>query len=687
MDDAPPTPPRAAGRSHSITVHGRVHEDPWAWLRDRDDPEVLAHLERENAYADAMMASAQALQDALVAEMVARIPEADETAPVPEGPFAYAVRTTAGRNYAVHVRRPLAASDAEAEIVLDENALAEGQPFFALRELRASPDHRRIAYAVDLRGDEHYSIRVRELADGRDHDEVIEHAAGQLAWSADGEALLYLRLDHADRPSALWLHRLGTAARQDVPLYHEPDERFHLRLQHDRSGRFVILAAASRTSSEVRLLDAHDLAAPPRLVAARRDGVEYDVVVHGDRLFIVTNADAPEFALRWAPLAQPEAAHWLPLLPYRDDTHIDRVEAFAEHLVVWLRRDGVPRLRVLDLTRDESHEVEMPEPIYALDPGPNRTWHTDTLRFYYSSMVTPLTAVDYDLRGRSWTVRKRYHVPDYDPATLVVERLHATAPDGTAVPISLVRRRQDVGRAVPLLLQAYGAYGRPLDARFSSHRLSLLQRGVAVAIAHVRGGGDLGRRWYEQGRVRNKPNSFHDTIAVAEQLVRSGIARADALALQGGSAGGLLVGAVLNLRPELFTAAVADVPFVDVLNTMLDPSLPLTVIEREEWGDPLQPDDFDAIASWSPYDNVRAARYPALLALAGWTDPRVGYWEAAKWIAKLRHVALPGGELLLRTSMGAGHGGPSGRYPAIAHTAAWFAFVLRHLGGAQAPAR
>ncbi|MBX7082584.1 MAG: S9 family peptidase [Nannocystaceae bacterium] len=679
-DAATPTPPRAAPRAHAITLHGRVHEDPWAWLRDRDDPEVLPHLERENDYAAAMLAAAQPLQDQLVAEMVARIPDHDETAPVPEGPFAYAVRTTAGRDYAVHVRRPVASPQAEPEIVLDENALAAGQRFFALRELRASPDHRRIAYAVDLRGDEHCCIRVRELAGGQDHDDAIEDAAGQLAWSADGTALLYLRLDHADRPHALWLHRLGTAVAQDVLLYQEPDERFHLRLRHDRSGRFVILDAASRTSSELRLFDAHDLHAPPRLVAPRRDGVEYDVAIHGERLFIVTNADAPEFMVMEAPLSQPDPTHWRPLLPYRDDTHVDRVEAFAGHLLVWLRREGVPRLRVLDLRRDTQHEVEMPEPIYALDPGPNRCWDTATARFYYSSMVTPLTAVDYDMDARRWIVRKRYEVPGHEPATLVVERLHATAPDGTAVPISLVRRRQDIGRAVPLLLQAYGAYGRPLDARFSSHRLSLLQRGVAVAIAHVRGGGELGRRWYEQGRVRHKPNSFHDTIAAAEHLLAAGIARADALALQGGSAGGLLVGAVLNLRPELFTVAVADVPFVDVLNTMLDPSLPLTVIEREEWGDPLLPEDFEAIAAWSPYENVRAARYPALLATAGWTDPRVGYWEAAKWIAKLRHVARPGGELLLRTSMGAGHGGPSGRYPAISHTAVWFAFVLRHLG-------
>ncbi|MBK8719221.1 MAG: S9 family peptidase [Nannocystaceae bacterium] len=675
-------PPIAAPRPLTLTIHARTREDPWAWLRDREDPAVRAHLEAENAHTDAVMAPTQPLQEQLYREMLARMREDDETVPVPDGGWSYGTRTIAGRSYAVHVRRSEATADGPEQLVLDENALAEGHPYLAVRALVTSPDHRRVAWAADTRGDERYTLGIRDIASGEVLPDVVENAGAALAWSAAGDHLFYLRQDDARRPCEVWRHALGTPPGDDVRVLHEPDERFHVELQRDRSGRFIVITCESRTSSEVHVVDAATPCNPPRRLIPRREGIELSVALHGERVFILHNDGAPEFELSWAPLDATDPHHWRPLLPHREDTHLERVEAFADHLVVWLRRAGVPQLHVVDLAGDQHHDIGMPEPIYALDPGPNRRFDTAVYRFYYSSMVTPLQVVDYDVRARSWTVRKHYEVPGYDAGALVTERHLATAPDGTAVPISIVRRRCDVGRPQPLMLIGYGAYGRSIDARFSSNRLSLVERGVAVGIAHVRGGGELGRAWYDGGRLLHKPNTFSDFVAATRHVIAIGIACPDRIAVHGGSAGGLLVGAVLNAAPDLYAAAVADVPFVDVLNSMLDATLPLTVIERDEWGDPLLPEHYDAIAAWSPYENVGPHRYPAVLALAGWSDPRVGYWEAAKWVARLRELAVGEPEILLRTHMGAGHGGPSGRYAALAETAFVFAFVLRQLGAA-----
>ncbi|HWB81783.1 MAG TPA: S9 family peptidase [Nannocystaceae bacterium] len=670
----PTPPPVAEERPHSSVVHGRVRSDPYAWLRDREDPEVRAHLERENAYADAMMADTRELQDVLYREMVARIREADETVPVKDGPFLYYARTEAGRNYAVHCRRPV---DGEVEqIYLDENALAQGRDFFVVREVAVDPAHRVVAFAADESGDERYTIRFRDIDTQRDLPDVIPAVGHSVAWSRDGAHVFYLRIDDAQRPFEVWRHALGSAVADDVRVHVEPDHRFHLSLARGRSRRFVYVTAESRSTSEVWFLPADDAAAAPRLVAARREGIEYAVADHGERFFVLTNHEAREFRIATAAIATPDV--WQPFVEHRADTHLERIDAFADHLVIALRRDGVPQLRVVDLATGDAHELDMPEPSYSIHPGQNPEYATSTLRFHYASMVTPPSVFDYDMRTRRRELRKLYEVHGYDPALLVTERVHATAPDGVRVPITIVRRRADVGRAQPVLLMGYGAYGRPLDAWFSWHRLSLVDRGIAVAIAHVRGGGDLGRAWYDDGKLLKKRNTFTDFIACAEHLVAQGVA--SRLAIHGGSAGGLLVGAVLNARPDLFTAAIADVPFVDVLDTMLDPSLPLTVIEREEWGDPHELAYFDYIESYSPCDNVGAHRYPHVLALAGWNDPRVGYWEPAKWVAKLRALGLPGAEILLRTNLGAGHGGPSGRYPAIAHTAFIWAFLLKHLG-------
>jgi oligopeptidase B len=555
-----------------------------------------------------------------------------------------------------------------------------------------SPDHRLLAWSADTSGAESFTLYVKDLATGALLRETITNVSTSVAWANDSRTLFYVVLDEARRPCRLHRHRLGVHPSEDALVHFEPDEAFFVDITRTRSNAYLLLELASHSTTEVRYASADRPEGPFRTIEPRRPGVEYAVSHHGDRFFITTNDGAPNFRLVSASVSDPSREHWREVLPPRPDVKVDSTDAFRDHLVVYEREAGLRQVRILDLASLESrhgaspptgHLVEFPEPVYTVRQHENPEFDTTLLRFTYTSMVTPASVVDYDMAARTWTVRKQTEVlGGYDAARYRSERRFAIAPDGTRVPISLVYQLplERPGGPRPLLLNGYGAYGVSFDPAFSSSNLSLLDRGVIVAIAHVRGGEEMGRAWYEGGKLLNKPNTFTDFIAAAEHLVAEGLTSPDRLAISGGSAGGLLMGAVTNLRPDLFRAVVAEVPFVDVVNTMLDASLPLTVIEYDEWGNPNEPEAYQAIRSYSPYDNVRPQTYPHMLITAGLNDPRVAYWEPAKFTARLRAVKTDGNRLLLRTNMGAGHGGASGRFDFLREVAFKHAFVLDVLG-------
>lgn len=670
-------PPIAPQRARSVTTHGITREDPYAWMRDREDPEVRAYLEAENAYTDEMVAGSASLQRELYDEMLARIDQNDQSVPVRDGDWLYYSRMVEGQDYGVHCRRPLPQGRPEdeagdEEVYLDENLLAEGTEYFSLGDLDIRTTHDLAAYTVDLSGDERYTLFVRDLGTGETLPTRIEDVADEVLWAMDGTSLLYLRLDEAHRPHQVWRHVLGTDPSADTMIYEDTDESFFVGVRLTRSERFIIIGSHSQVTSEEHLLDAANPSSALRCVAPRRQDIEYAVEHHGESLLVLTNLDAPTFAIRRARIDAPDV--WEPMVECREDVTLEDVEAFEDWLVIVQRRNALRELVVRNVSDGSEHVLEMPDPVYAAWVGTNPSYRTQTLRFGYTSMGVPSSVFDYDLGSRTRTLRKQQPVHGFDPESVVTQRLWVKAPDGQEVPVSLVRRREDVGKAIPVWLSGYGAYGSNNPASFSSTRVSLLNRGVGVAIAHVRGGADKGRAWYEDGKLLHKKNTFSDFIAVGDALREQGIA--SKLAIYGGSAGGLLIGAVVNERPELFDVAVADVPFVDVLNTMLDETLPLTVVEWEEWGNPNEREAFDLIASYAPYENVKAQDYPALLLLAGWSDPRVSYWEPAKFAARLRATATGTKPLLLKTHFDAGHGGPSGRYAAYEETAFIYAFVL-----------
>ncbi|HEV2085238.1 MAG TPA: S9 family peptidase [Gemmatimonadales bacterium] len=669
-------PPVARVVPRVETVHGELRVDDYFWLRDRGDPEVMAYLEAENRYTAGVMRHTERLQEGLYQEMRRRIKETDLSVPERLDDCLYYSRTEAGGQYPIFCRRHGELGDEE--ILLDQNPLAAGHGYFRLGASAVSPDHRLLAYSVDTSGAEEFTLYIKDLASGALFAESIVNTSHDVAWANDSRTLFYMALDQAHRPCRLYRHRVGTNPSQDVLVYFEPDASFFLDISRTRSRAYLLLDISSHSTSEVRFVSADRPEDPFRVVQSRAPGIEYTVSHNGDRFFITTNDAAPNFRLVQAPVATPDREHWSPVLPYRPEVKLDATDAFRKHLVVYERASGFRQIRVLDLAAGEEQLISFPEPVYTVRAHANPEFDTTLLRFTYTSLVTPSSVVDYDMAGRTWTVRKQTEVlGGYDPSLYRSERLSATTPDGTAVPISLVYRipLQLEGKR-PLLLNAYGAYGLSYDPTFSSNTLSLLDRGFVVAIAHVRGGEEMGRAWYEGGRLLNKRSSFTDFIAAAEYLIGKGYSSADRLVINGGSAGGLLMGAVTNMRPELFRAVLAEVPFVDVVNTMLDASLPLTVIEYDEWGNPNDRAAYEYIRSYSPYDNVEARRYPHMLVTAGLNDPRVAYWEPAKWTAKLRAKKTDDNRLLLRTNMGAGHRGASGRYDYLREIAFKYAFVL-----------
>lgn len=692
-------PPAAKRVPTERTHHGDTVVDEYAWLAVKDDPETIAYLTAENEYTDARTAHLAELRTALFEETRRRTLETDLSVPTRKGGHWYYTRTIEGQQYGVHCRRavrdgetdpPVSADGAPLdgeEVLLDGNQLAEGHDFFSLGAFDVSPDGRWLAFSTDFSGDERFTLRVKDLTTGELLPDEVPDTFYGTAWSADASVLFYVTVDDAWRPNRVWRHTVGSASADDVVVHQEDDERFWVGVELTRSEKFILIDIHSKITSEVLVIPAGNPTGAPAVIAPRRQGVEYAVEHHGHRFLILHNDGAEDFALAFTSADAP--GDWVPVIEHTPGTRLEAVDAFANHLVVSLRTDGLTGLRVLPVGSDDSYDIDFPEPLYSVGLDANPEYRTGQIRLRYASLVTPDSVYDYDLVTRQMVLRKQKPVlpgPDgrpYDPAEYEQHRDWALADDGTRVPISLVCR---VGTprdgSAPCELYGYGSYEASMDPWFSVARLSLLDRGVVFAVAHTRGGGELGRRWYDQGKMLSKKNTFTDFVACARHLVKAGWTAGDRLVARGASAGGLLMGAVANLAPDAFAGIVAQVPFVDALTSILDPSLPLTVTEWEEWGNPLDdPEVYAYMKSYTPYENVAAVDYPAILAVTSLNDTRVLYSEPAKWIARLRATA-PQGDYLLKTEMGAGHGGPSGRYDAWREEAFINAWILDRLGRA-----
>jgi oligopeptidase B len=694
----PLSPPRAERRPVTATYHGHVRTDDYVWLRAENWQEVMrnpaalpadirGYLEAENAYFREGMADTEALQEALFREMRGRIKEDDSTVPSRDGPWAYAVRTIEGGQHPLHVRMPRGGG-AE-EIMLDGNALAAGHAYFRIGGAFHSPDHKLLAWSHDDAGSEFYTLSIRSLEGGHDLSDVIADTGGSAVWSADCRHLFYVRLDASHRPSRVFRHTVGTGREQDALVYEESDPGFFVAVGKTQSDRFVVIHASDHETSEERLIAADAPESAPVLVAARRAGVEYNVDEAHGSLFILTNADgAKDFKIVTAPVGSPGPENWSDLVPHEPGRLVLSHSVYARHLVRLERAEGLPRIVIRRLADGAEHTIAFDEAAYALGLSGGYEFDTDTLRFTYSSMATPARVYDYDMESRERVLRKEQQVPSgHDPSLYVTKRVMAKAVDGEAVPISILHRKDTaIDGMAPCLLYGYGAYGIAIPASFSISRLSLVDRGFVYAIAHIRGGKDKGYAWYEAGKRQHKANTFADFIAAAEHLVSTGYTSRGTIVAEGGSAGGMLMGAVANMTTDLFAGIVAAVPFVDVLNTMLDATLPLTPPEWPEWGNPIErAEDYRTVLAYSPYENVAAKSYPPILALAGLTDPRVTYWEPAKWVARLRALKTDGNPLYLRTNMDAGHSGAAGRFDALKEQAIEIAFALKVTGKADTP--
>ena len=685
--------PRPAQRLHVHREHGVERPDPYFWLRERGSPEVLAHLQAENAWTEQRTAHLGQLEEALYQEMVGRIQEDDESAPVPHGPWEYFQRTFAGKSYPAYCRRRRDDPDGDVHTLLDVNELDEGHEFTDVRMVEISPDHRWLAYAIDHDGDEIYTIRFLDLQTGERLDDHVPAAAGALAWAADSRTVYWLELDDAHRTYRLHRKVVGELGSDEL-LFEENDERFSIWVETDRACATVVLHVASNVTTEVYLLDARNPDAALQIVEPRQPEIRYDVEVQGDTVWVATNAvvgtdgqrrpDAPNLRLMRTTLDELGFEHWQEVLPHREDVQIVSFDAFAAHLVLQERTAGQLQIRVTNPSTGADTVLEMPEAVSTVSLAHNPEYDAEWLRFTYTSMTTPMSVYRVHLDDLHRELVKQMPVPGYDPSRYRTERRVAVAPDGTEVPMSVVMRKEVTPTAdTPLFLYGYGSYGITNNPRFSLTRVSLLDRGVVFAIAHVRGSSFFGRPWYEHGKLGYKQNTFSDFAACLQALHAQGISRPGCTSIFGGSAGGLLVGAVVNQAPQLVKAAVAAVPFVDVVTTMFDASLPLTAREWDEWGDPREREAFDRMLAYSPYDNVKGQDYPNLLVTAGLNDSRVQYWEPAKWVAKLRDHATAG-DILLRTNMGAGHSGPSGRYDSVRDVAKDYAWVLDQLCATEA---
>ena len=673
----PPAPPAARKVPRSTELHGETLIDPYAWMREKASPEVRSYLEAENAYADAVTKPLGSLRDALYQEALGRIKETDLSVPFRRGGYLYYSRTEKGKQYPIHCRRK-GTAEAPEEILLDLNEMAKGERFLSVGLQEPSDDGRLLAYSTDTTGFRVYTLRVKDLQTGAVLPDVLPKVTSA-AWAADGKTLVYVTEDSAKRSHRLYRHSLGTDPAKDPLVLEEKDEMFSLRVKRSRSRAYLFLESASHTSSEWRFLKADLPGSPWQLVAAREKDHEYDVDHRGDRFYLRTNRGCRDYRVVTAPVSSP--SEWTETVPCREGVSVSRIDLFEGHMVLLEREEALPRLRVVDLESGASHRVDFLEPVYSLSPEANLEFQTRTFRFSNQSFVTPPSVFDYDIASRERKLLKRTEVPGYDPTKYVSERRWALAKDGTRIPVSLVFRKgfRSDGTA-PMLLQGYGAYGISSSASFSPARFSLLDRGVVFAVAHVRGGGEMGKRWHDEGRMALKKNTFSDFITVAENLILEKVTAKDRLVIEGGSAGGLLMGAVTNARPDLFAAVISRVPFVDVINTMLDESLPLTVGEFEEWGNPRVPEQYGWLRAYSPYENLEKKSYPAILLKTSFDDSQVMYWEPAKYVAKLRTLKTDQNPLLFKVNMAGGHGGSSGRYDRLKELAFDYAFLLSRVG-------
>ncbi len=680
-EDKMPQPPTAKKIPHDVTVHGDRRVDPYYWMRNREDPAVLEYLKAENAYTEKVMKHTEAFQEQLYKELKNRIKETDLSVPVRIDDYYYYTRTEEGKQYTIHCRK-FGSLEAPEEIILDENVLAEGYPYFRLGAFTVSPNHQLLAYSIDTTGAEKYRLFVKDLERSQLLPDVINNTYTAVEWANDNQTLFYNILDTTHRPYKVFRHRLGTPASEDPLVYHEQDERFYLDISKSKSKDYLFLNLESEITSEVQFLRADNPDGEFRVIQPRQQGMEYSVAHRGDQFYVLTNDDALNFKLMVTPVLQPSKENWTEVIPPRKGVKIDYLDIFQDYLVVYEREHGLRKIRITDLNSQKTHYVTFPEEVYTLWGGPNPDFRSKLLRFTYTSLVTPKSVYDYDMDSRERTLKKQDEVlGGYDPSLYVTRRLWATAEDSAKIPMSMVYRkgmRRDGKNN--LYLYGYGSYGATIDPYFSSVRLSLLDRGFIYIIAHVRGGGYLGRGWYEDGKFLHKRNTFTDFIACAEYLIQEKYTNPDQLVIAGGSAGGLLMGAVTNMRPNLFKVVVAQVPFVDVVNTMLDETIPLTVIEFEEWGNPKKKQFYDYMISYSPYDNVAAKAYPNMLITTSLNDPRVAYWEPAKWTAKLRAMKTDQNQLLLKINMNAGHGGASGRYEYLKEIAFNYTFIFDVLG-------
>ncbi len=674
---AQPSPPVARTVDWTDSIHGYVRRDEYHWLKNRQDPEVMSYLAAENAYTDSMLSSTRRLQERLFKEMKKRIRENDLSVPVKIDSFYYYERTKKGREYAIYCRRK-GRLTAKEEILLDENLLAQGRKYFSIDGTFISPDHSILAYLADTSGAFLYTIYFKDLATGRLVDSISSSRG--MVWALDSRTVLYEACDPTQRTDRIIRHRLGQPADSDRVVYHEIDPEYSADVFRSKSRKYFFVGSYSKTSTEFWIGPADRPEAGFVRIRPRERGLEYYPEHHGDSLYILTNLGAENFCLLSAPVDSPQAA-WNQVIPGRPDVLLEDMLPYEKYYVAVEQRQGVRRLRILSWDGAVDRYLSFPEPTYSVYPWRSYEYAAAALRYTYNSMVTPPAVYEYDMESDTYRRLKQNQVPGYRPQRYVSERLYARAPDGEMIPVSLVYRRdRKRSGGNPCLLRGYGAYGSSSHPNFSSSGLSLLDRGFILAIAHVRGGQEMGRRWYEDGKLLKKKNSFSDFIACAEHLINAGYTRPDLLCLQGGSAGGLLLGAVINQRPDLFRAAIMDVPFVDVINTMLDPTIPLTTAEYQEWGDPRLKEHYEYMASYAPYENIKAQDYPAMLVTGGLNDANVPYWEPAKWVARLRRLKTDRNPLLLKIDLLSGHGGPAGRYSYLRETALEYAFLLSILG-------
>lgn len=686
-----PSPPAAPKHPTQTTLHGITLADEYAWLREKENPETTAYLEAENAYAESVMAPLAGLREQLYQEMLSHIKQTDVSVPYRDGAYWYYSRTEEGLQYPIYCRKrgSPAAMDADAaeEVILDGNVLAKGLAFFAVGAMDITDDGRWLAYTTDTRGFRQYTLHIKDLTTGETLAGEVERV-GSVVWAADNCTLFYTVEDEQQkRQYQFWRHTLGVDHAFDVLIYQDDDERFNLAAGRTRDGKYIVMESASHTTTECHILQADMPNGSFTLIAPREDEHEYSVDHRNGLLYIRTNDRGRNFRLVTAPVATPGREHWTELIHHRDEIMLEDVDLFAGFFIAVEREDGLPRLRLWEFTGEgadaaPANEIAFPEPAYSAHPHINRIFDTSTFRYGYQSLVTPSSVYEYDVHADASTLLKQVEIPGgFDRTLYTSERVHAKAPDGVEVPISIVYRKDKREPGMnPLYVYGYGSYGYSLPLGFNSNRLSLLDRGVVLAYAHIRGGGDLGKPWHDAGKMLVKRNTFTDFIAAVEHLTASGYGDPKRVAIEGGSAGGLLMGAVVNMRPELFRAVASHVPFVDVMNTMLDASLPLTVPEYEEWGDPNEEEYFRYMLSYSPYDNLKPGEYPAILVKTSLHDSQVMYWEPAKYVARLRTLKKDGNPLLLVTNMKAGHGGASGRYDYLKEIALDYAFLLHELG-------